>query len=724
MASLRAIFKLTDGYTKTIEKITSKTTSATNSMEKASGATDNLNNKLNNATGVSSKLVTNLARLGATLASVAAAKSIMNISDTLSNTTARLNMINDGLQTTKQLQSMIMQAANSSRATYTNTADVVARLAQNAGDVFNSNKETIAFAENLNKMFAIAGASQEEMASASLQLTQALGSGVLRGDELNSIFEASPNIIQAIADYLDVPIGKIRDMASEGQITADIVKNAMLSATDDVNKQFADMPLTFGAIFNKIKNGALGAFEPLLSRLNESINTDTFMQFVNMLINGFYTMSAVIGGVIDVISNVASVFINNWGIIDPIIWGIIGALIIYNATMGIAWLTTLKHTAAKVKDAIATWTETAATFALIAAQEGLNAALLACPITWIIMGIVILIAIFYAAIAAVNKFAGTTISATGLITATIFVAGALIGNFVIGILNALIQAVWTIFVEPFLGIIEFVLNAANGGFDSFGDAVANLIGQIISWFLSLGKVVTKIIDAIFGTDWTSGLSALQEKVISLGKNNNAITLDREAPKINSRFNYGKAWNAGYNIGDKLQSKVAALANLGKLGADKMPDLSNISSNLGKLGADKMPDLSNISSNLGKLGADKMPDLSNISSNLGKLGADKMPDLSNISSNLGKLGTNQNPATVKGTGINGAVDVDMSDEDLQYLKDIAQREYINKFSTATLAPNIQISFGDVHKEADADKVAGRIRKILQEEIAMAAEGSYS
>ena len=163
-------------------------------------------------------------------ASLQGIQKLVSLSDEYTQTAARLNMINDGLQTTAELQDMIFASAQRSRASYTATADVVSKLALRAGDAFNSNQEVVAFAENLNKMFVVAGASQQEMQSASLQLTQALGSGVLRGEELNAVFEAAPNVIQSIADYLDVPIGKIREMASEGQISAGIVKNALLSS--------------------------------------------------------------------------------------------------------------------------------------------------------------------------------------------------------------------------------------------------------------------------------------------------------------------------------------------------------------------------------------------------------------------------------------------------------------------------------------------------------------
>ena len=180
------------------------------------------------------------------------------------------------------------------------------------------------------------------------------------------------------------------------------------------------------------------------------------------------------------------------------------------------------------------------------------------------MLIAVVIGLLYGVVAIINKVTGSSISATGLICGAIAVAGAFIGNTVIGLLNALIQYIWAIFVAPFLGIVEWILNVCNGGFNSFGDAVANLIGQIIGWFLNLGKVVT-IIDAIFGTNWTAGLESLQSSVTAWGKNENAITLDKNAPTIDYRFEYGDAWAAGNDFGKGIDAKIGGMFNTGGLG---------------------------------------------------------------------------------------------------------------------------------------------------------------
>jgi hypothetical protein len=200
---------------------------------------------------------------------------------------------------------------------------------------------------------------------------------------------------------------------------------------------------------------------------------------------------------------------------------------------------------------------TKSTWAQTTAQLGLNGAMYACPIVWIVIAIMALIAIIFAVCAAIAKFTGVAKSGFGVVCGVVAMAGAFIYNTMLGAINGIVQLIWTAFVTPFLGIIEWVLNVCNGGFDSFGDAVANLIGQIISWFLDLGKVVTKIIDAIFNTDWTAGLNSLQDNVIEWGKNEKAITISRDAPELTSlhRIEYGKAFDAGAKWGDNISNSI-------------------------------------------------------------------------------------------------------------------------------------------------------------------------
>ena len=285
------------------------------------------------------------------------------------------------------------------------------------------------------------------------------------------------------------------------------------------------------------------------------------------------------------------------------------------------------------------------------------------PVFLIIMGIILLIAAFYAVVAIINKVKGTALSATGLIAGAIATLGAFIWNYITGVVNAIIQMIWSAFVEPFLGIIEWILNVCNGGFDSFGDAVKNLLGNIISWFLSLGKVVTKIIDAIFGTDWTSGLSSLQDKVLSWGKNENAITLNRDAPTIGSRIEYGSAFEKGYSFGAGLKDKVTGMFDAKD--ADPMGAF-----------------------------------------NFGNT-------LDGVYGNTGS--TAENTAAMRDS-------LSSSENELKYLREIAEREAINRFTTA----EIRVEMMNQNTITNTDDIDGIIRELetrVEEAMIEVSEGAH-
>lgn len=595
-----------------------------------------------------------------------------DLSDQLAATTARLNLMNDGLQSTENLQNMIFLAAEQSRGSYQATADAVAGFGITAGDAFGSSEETVAFVEQINKQFAIAGMEASDIDAAMQQLTQVMGEGVLGGAEYDSILAQAPNIIQTIADYMGVPEEQLKNMAAEGQITADIVKAAMFAAADETNAKFAQMPQTFAQIETSFQNNTLMAFQPVLQKMNEIANSEAVQGLVNGAIAGISVAAGIALELLNLLSDVADTVADNWSWLEPIVYGVAGALAVYygaqvaeNTIDAISQGLHIAIAAAQMMRAAATGTLTTATAAQIAAQNGLNTAMYACPIVWIIILIIALIAVFYAAVAAVNHFAGASVSATGLICGAVAFAGALILNTAIGTLNAILQWAWTNFVEPFIGIIEFVLNATNGGFDSFGDAVANLIGNIISWFLSLGKIVTKIIDAIFGTDWTSGLNALQDSVLEWGKNENAITLDRTAPMIDTRVDYGDAWNAGYSFGEGIDNSISSL-----FGGDERDEY----------------------------------EYEDDSTHYGE----------SITDGIDEIGDNT-----------GAIrdSMEITEEDLRYLRDIAEQEAVNRFTTAEIIIE-QTNHNNVSGRMDLDGIVSGLTDAANEAVAVIAEGVYA
>lgn len=656
-----------------LQDITSATESARRKQEE-------YNQKIQAGSQHTDVLLNKVKSLVGAYVGISTVKNALDLSDELTQTTARLDMmvsqynaLNGTMQTTDELSQMIFLSAQNSRASYMDTAASVAKLGNNARDAFASTGEIVQFAELVNKQFTIAGASATESSNAFLQLTQALGSGVLRGDELNSIFEQAPNLIQTVADYMDVPIGKIREMASDGQITADIVKNAMFAAADDIDAKFNSMPLTWGQLWTQYSNLALKTFQPVLQRLNEMANDQHMRTALSGIMNALSGAATIALNVIDVMVAGGAFIVDNWSMIAPVIGGVAAALAIYNGALLLhnayeAASNGLKMIAAirSVAHGTATAAETAATTGASAAQIAFNAALYACPLTWIVLAIIAVIAAIYLVVAAINKVQGTTYSATGVICGLVATAGAFIVNTGVGLLNGLIQLIWSIFVEPFLGIVEWVLNVTNGGFDSFGGAVANLIGNIISWFLSLGEVVTKIIDAIFGTDWTAGLNALQNNVLAWGKNENAITLDREAPTIAYRASYSDAYNKGYDFGQGVENKVSDF-----FGGIK--DLGNS----GDTGA------------LGSYGA-----ASDMAANVANIAG----DTSSISDSL-----------------------DVSEEDLKYLRDIAEQEAINRFTTAEIKVDMSGMSNTVHNTNDLDGIVDGLTTRVLEAMEVVKEG---
>lgn len=565
------------------------------SIKKASNEQNQLNNSLKTGQNQASNLMNTLKSMVGAYVGIQGIQKLVGVSDRMTSTTARLNMIVDDGGSVEALEEKIMQSAQRSRASYLDTAQAISQMGLLAGDAFQTNDELIQFTETLNKQFVIAGANQAGASAATLQLTQALSSGVLRGEELNSVFEQAPNVIQTIADYLDVPIGSIREMASEGQITAEIVKNAMLSATQSVNEQFESMPMTWGQVWTQMENIALTALQPVL--------------------------------------NLISWTANNIEIIGPIVLGVVGAFLTYQiAVNGVA----------------------AATKAWTAAQAILNAVMAANPVVLIIMAVMLLVAAFYAVIAAINKFTGASLSATGIIVGALAAAGAFVINLFIGVINSVVQLIWSVFVTPFIGIIEWILNVCMGGFDSFGDAVANLIGQIIGWFLDLGKVVTTIIDAIFGTDWTSGLEGLRQNVIAWGKNENAITVEHSAPQL-ERIEYGDAWDAGYNLGQGIEQSIGDTLGIGGMGGTFDAMSSGISEVAGN--------------------------------------TEKMADAMSI-----------------------------AEEDLKYMRDIAEQKAINRFTFADVSVQMT-NHNNVNSEVDLDGVANHVFDVLYEQSQMLASGVH-
>lgn len=598
----------------------------TRNIRQSTQAEQQLNASIRGGNDALDDMVGKAKNLAATIGASVGLKKLIELSDQMTSTTARLNFIVDDGGSVGALEAKIMASAQRSRAAYLDTASAIASMGANAGAAFSSNDELIAFMEQVNKQFVIGGASAQGQAAAMLQLTQAMAAGALRGEELNSILENAPGIARAIEQYMGIAEGSIKSYAEKGAVSATVVKNALLSIADETDAKFNGMAMTWGQVWTQMGNIALKVTQPLLTAVNW--------------------------------------LANNLSVIGPIVLGLGTAFLVFQVAAHwtqIAAVATAAYHAVVNLLSIGFGVLTGNTAAASAAVFTFNSALLASPITWIIMLIAVVIGLLYGVVAIINKVTGSSISATGLICGAIAVAGAFIGNTVIGLLNALIQYIWAIFVAPFLGIVEWILNVCNGGFNSFGDAVANLIGQIIGWFLNLGKVVTTIIDAIFGTNWTAGLESLQSSVTAWGKNENAITLDKNAPTVDYRFEYGDAWAAGNDFGKGIDAKIGGMFNMGGLGDTSGFDLGDIAAYTGE-----------------------------------------------TADNTGKT----------------ADALAVTEEQLEYLRDIAERDAVNRFTTAEVKIDMTGMTNRIDGSADLDGVISQLTEGFTEALVTAAEGVHA
>lgn len=603
----------------------------------------------------------------------------MGLSDQLVSTTARLDMMNDGLQTTQELQDMIFLSAERARGSYQATADAVSKLGLMAGDAFSSSEETIAFMEQVNKQFRIAGTEAAGIDAAMLQLTQAMGSGVLRGEEYNSILEQAPNIIQAIADYLEVPKGELKDMAAEGMITADIVKAAMFAAADETNAKFESMPMTFEQIWTSFENHALMAFQPVLERMNEIGNSEAFQGIVDNAITALSVVAGLALEVFDLLVAGAQLLADNWSWLSPIIYGVAGALAVYGAYLAITKGLELGSAAAKGVMAVwegihaaAIWATTGATWAEVTAQNGLNAAMYACPIVWIIVLIIALIAAIYFVVAAFNKLAGTSVSATGIICGVFMVAAAFIGNLFVTLINFVI--------DVFVVLWNFIAAFANFFGNVFTDpvgSIARLFFDLVDCILGLLESLASAIDTIFGSNlagavsgWRDSLGGWVDGTFGQG---DEIMAKMDASSMHlGRFEYKDAWDAGYSFGQGIDESIAGF-----------DPASLFDTNIPEAGS--------------------YADLSGYGAGMEGIGS----GVEDIAGNTGAM----------------ADSMEITGEELKYLRDIAEQEAVNRFTTAEVKIE-QTNHNTIKNGMDLDGVMSGMTDMVNEAIDISTEGVHS
>ncbi len=685
--SLRAAQRELQNAEMAINQVEENINAAKNNQEKFNDTVQNAHRPIEGLIGKVKTLV------GAYLG-MQAVKGIINASDEIVQTKARLDLMNDRLQTTEELQNMIFQSAQRSRGAYADTASAVAKMGILAKDAFSSNEETVAFVEQLNKQFTICGTDIAGAQASTLQLTQALASGVLRGEELNSVFQQAPTVIQAIADYLDVGIGEIRDMASEGQITADIVKKAMFAAADETNEKFESMPKTIGQIWQGIKNEALMAFQPVLLKINEIANNPGFNTLVSNVSGACGTIAVILLNIINLVCSVAQVFSDNWGIIGPIIYGVIGVLGVYATYLGIINALELISLAregalavAKGIHALAIWATTSATWAQTTAQLELNGAMYACPIVWIIGLIIAIIAAIYAVVAVINKWKGTTYSATGVICGCFALFGAYVWN--------IVAYVWNYFAS----LAEFIANVFNNPIYSVKRLFVNLATNV----LDMCSAMTSGVDS-FATNFANAI--IDGVNMAIEGLNWFIEMVNKLPGIElptvSTFGHTAS------ITSTIQNTKAKLQNW--LG-DKPEDYIEIP----KM---QMKSLGGAAVAGYNWGAEKEAGIKNMFGGINKEGDSPFDYQSLLDAAEGASQSAGDTANNTGAMKNA---LDIAEEDLKYMRDMAEVEAINRFTTAEIKVDMNNN-NTINNDMDLDGVVDHLGSVLEESLFEVAEGA--
>lgn len=466
------------------------------------------------ASNIGDRLMGTLKGMLGAFSAIGAVKWLANTSDAMTSINARLELMTGNAEAAAAAQNEIYAAAQRSRGAYTEMANLVSQLGMMAPEAFSdasgnlNTGELVAFAEQLQKQMTISGASGQSAAAAMVQLTQGLSSGTLRGEELNSVLEQTPMIAKTIAEYMGVSTGEMRELASEGAITADVVKNAILGAAEETNAAFASMPMTWAQVWTSMQNVALQALQPVL--------------------------------------NAVSWLASNLDIVAPIVLGVAAAI----GTLTVA------INGAKI-----------ATAAMTAAQNMLNLVMTANPIGLVVAGIALLVGVLYAGVAAFNKLSGSSVSATGIITGAVSVAAAVVGNAFIAVYNTALSAFGGIY-NTVASVANFVGNVFNNPLA----AAAHLFGDFADTVLGVLQTIAGVIDVVFGSGlsdavsgWRASLNGFIDR--AAGDYTEFVPkLDVSGAQMD-RIGYGNAWNTGYDWGANLGNSLGDMFGAATLGGE-------------------------------------------------------------------------------------------------------------------------------------------------------------
>lgn len=641
------------------------------------------NQEVSAGTQQANELTNTIKRAVAAYVSIQSVGKALNISDELASTTARLNLMNDKLQSTEELTNMVYAAAQNSRGAFSDMAANVAKIGNLAGDAFSSSEQIVVFAEQLNKQMKLSGASTQEASAAMLQLTQSLAKGCLNGDELTSVMENGSAVTKTIAEYMGITQGELKDLAAEGQVTSDIIIAAMLGAADQTNAAFETLPMTWADVWQSMKNSALVAFRPVLQRINDLANSQAVQTFVNGAIEAMAVLANIVLNIFDLIGTVGGFIADNWSVISPIIYGVIGALAVYAAYLGIVKAIEIASAAASMIHSLAMSAKiavmaavTGQTMAATAAQMGYNGALYACPVVWIIMLLIALIAIIFAVCNAIAKMTGIANSGFGVITGGVNVVIQFFKNLGLTVANIA------------LGIGNAIAALASNMMTAFHNAICN----VQSWFYNLLSTACSVIENIAAALNKLPFVSFDYSGISSAADDYAAKASEAAGNKEDYTSISDAFNEGFTTFDAFQDGWASDAfNAGAAWGDGIADkVSNC-------------DLSDL------FGKTEVPDPASYADGFNDVIAN-----SGIGDGVGSI--DDNTGKIKDS-------LEVSEEELKYLRDIAEQEAINRFTTAEINVDMSGMQNTVNSGDDIDGFMTKLTDSVNEAVDNMTEGVH-
>ena len=715
--------------TKNIDKLSTKASSATKEVNNLAKATKKVSTEAKKFDSAGSKfgsgLLSSLGKIAGLLIGVTGAMSafdyIKNTSDTITSAKNKINYTNGNNQVATQdaLDKMFTASINS-RSGYGDMMGNVSKSMTLAGDAFGNNiNNAIRFQEIMAKSYAIGGASAAEQASSMYQLVQALGAGVLQGDELRSVTEGAPIAAKAIEKYaqeVNNTTLSLKEMGSQGMITSDMVVKAMLNASDNIDKAFENTDMTIAQVFTRLRSVATKAFKPLQEKINEFINSDRGEKLIAGIEKSINSVAMALEHVLDFAISIYDFFSNNWSIIEPILWGIVAALgvvLAYQSAMAVM---------SAIQFVITYWQ-----LAVIAAVLG------------IIIGLIIYIynttGSLTQALAISLGVIGAVILAIGIITGNVFmiVAGAILalaglffwlGGKLTGAITGAVSVVWNILVTKFLTMWEIVLTQITGAIDNFANFFGNILNapcttivrtveNMAVGVLNVLQTIANGIDSIFGTNLANGVQnwinkvhgfadTVVEKYASeadkalIGENSKYETKSKLTAELHdcmqnaqNKFLWGTsdAYKTGYDWGEGVKNKVEYFGNNLKSKLDTGKSIQEYASMVNAI------DTGNFDFNTPGAGTTDIP-------SIGK-------GVGNIDENTGKIKDS----------------MALAEEDLKYLRQVAEMEWKKEYTTAAITVDMS-NYNTINGEGDLDGIVTKLADKLYEEMDYLANGTYA